>query len=232
MGKILYSNSKIMKIFLLYLTSLLCSATASAQLVVNGGYTAQQLAEILAGPGFIVTNATLTGASIAAGTFDGTNSNIGASSGVILCTGDINIAPGPNTQQGAGTDNGTPGASELDLIVADTTYDAMILQFDFKVPANFITFNYVFASEEYPEHVGSRFNDVFAFFISGPGIIGEENIALIPSTNLPITINNINGQSYWQYYVDNSSDTTVQYDGFTALLTATKDNLIPCETYT
>ena len=235
-----------MKKFLLYLTSVLCFASASAQLVVNGGYTAQQLAEILAGPGITVTNATLTGAAVAAGVFDGTNSNIGANSGVILCTGDINFAVGPNDQSGAGWNNGLPGTPELDAIAGVTTNDAVVLQFDFEVQTEFITFNYVFASEEYREYI-DQFNDVFAFWISGPGISGWENIALIPNTTVPVTINNINYLDYWQYYVNNgdientcfpplpsycTDPAVVQYDGFTTLLAATKDGLIPCQTYT
>ena len=217
--------------------SFFCFYSASAQLTVQSGYTAQQLAEILAGPGLTVTNATLIGAATAAGTFDGTNSNIGVNSGVILCTGDINIAVGPNGQSGAGANNGLPGTPELDAIAGVTTNDAVVLQFDFEVQTESITFNYVFGSEEYLEFVDA-FNDVFAFWISGPGISGWENIALIPNTTVPVTINNINDQDYWQYYVDNGDGTTpgqnptIQYDGFTTLLAATKDGLVPCETYT
>ena len=232
-----YSNSAFMKKIYTFLISLLCLGTVSAQLSVTGGYTAQQLAEILVGPGFTVTNATLTGDSVAAGVFDGTNSNIGATSGVILCTGDINIAVGPNDQSGASVSNGMPGIPELDAIAGVTTNDAVVLQFDFEVQTEFITFNYIFASEEYLEFVDA-FNDVFAFWIAGPGISGWENIALIPNTTVPVTINNINDQDHWQYYVNNGDGTTpalnptVQYDGFTTLLAAKKDGLIPCETYT
>ncbi len=64
-----------------------------------------------------------------------------------------------------------------------------------------MSFNYVFASEEYPEYVCSTVNDAFGFFISGPDINGggqftnnAENIALIPNTDppVPVTINTVN----------------------------------------
>ncbi|MBW8050709.1 MAG: hypothetical protein FVQ77_10310, partial [Cytophagales bacterium] len=199
---------------------------------VPGGYTAQQLAEVLAGPGFTVSNATLIGGSVCSGVFDATNSNLGAGTGVILCTGNIKDALRPNSSTNTSTSNGQPGTTELTAIAGVFTFDACVLEFDFEVQTEFITFNYVFASEEYPEFVGSSFNDVFAFWIAGPGISGWENIALIPNTTTPVTINNVNDSLYWQYYIDNTGGTTVEYDGFTTLLTAQKNGLIPCEIYT
>ena len=56
------------------------------------------------------------------------------------------------------------------------TFDAVTLEFDFEVQSSFIQFNYVFASEEYPEYAPPNnvgFNDVFAFFISGVTLDGK-----------------------------------------------------------
>ena len=117
-------------------------------------------------------------------------------------------------------------------------------------------FEFVFGSEEYLEWVNSGFNDVFGFFISGPGITGPfsspigfpngaVNIALVPGTVTPITINNINNVTNPGFYIDNGTgncfappfdpqctDTTVtQYDGFTVVMTASIGGLIPCSTY-
>lgn len=189
-----------------------------------------QLAQTLAGPGITVTNATLTGSAAACGTFDGTASNIGMPSGVILCTGPITIAPGPNNAGGAGQDNGTPGNSQLNGLAGANTYNAIVLEFDFIPLSNTIEFNYVFGSEEYPEFVNSGYNDAFAFFISGPGIGGQQNMALIPGTATPVTIDNLNAGTNSQYYVNNAGGATVQYDAFTTVLTATS-NVQACETY-
>jgi len=52
------------------------------------------------------------------------------------------------------------------------TFDASILEFDFIPQSDTLKFNYIFGSEEYPEYVNSGYNDVFGFFISGPGIAG------------------------------------------------------------
>jgi len=59
---------------------------------------------------------------------------------------------------------------------------------------------------------------VFAFFISGPGIVGEENLAVVPSTNIPVTINDINLDSYWQYYVNNEGGVLTNDIEFVELL--------------
>jgi hypothetical protein len=72
------------------------------------------------------------------------------------------------------------------------------LQLNFTPTANLISFQFVFGSEEYNEFVNQAFNDVFAFFLNG------QNIALLPGTNTPITINNVNLSSNSQYYRDNT----------------------------
>ena len=219
-----------MKRFLLALC-LLGSIQSFAQLTVQGGFTAQQLAENLAGPGLTVTNATLIGSVTSRGTFQSVNTGLGVNSGVILTTGRIVEAVGPAVND-ASNDNGRPGDAALNNLAGIQTYDAAVLQFDFVVETDNIQFNFVFASEEYPEFVGAGYNDVFAFFISGPGITGNQNIALVPGTTTPVSIDNINTGSYWQYYVDNASNTQVRFDAFTTRLTARKTGLIPCETYT
>ena len=42
----------------------------------------------------------------------------------------------------------------------------------FEAGGDSIAFNYVFGSDEYLEWVNSSYNDIFAFFLSGPGIVG------------------------------------------------------------
>lgn len=203
-----------------------------AQLTVQNGLSAQQLGNNLAGANISVSNATITGANVQFGTFNFAGSGFPLSTGVVLSSGSIFDSPGPNSSSGTGTDLSQPGSDLLDAISGMPTNDAVELKFDFTVQSDKIEFNYIFASEEYNEYVGS-FNDVFAFFISGPGIVGEENIAVVPNTTVPVAINNINLDSYWQYYNDNESGyTNIEFDGYTTVLTAKKEGLIPCQTYT
>lgn len=204
------------------------------QLTVNGGLTAQQLAENLAGSNVVITNATLTGSTLASGTFNGATSNLGFNSGIILSTGNINTAPGPNNAAGSSNNLSQPGTAQMTALAGNTSVDAITLEFDFQVQSPFVQFNYIFASEEYPEYAppnSATYNDVFAFFISGPGISGEENIALIPNTSNPVAINNINAVTNSQYYINNAGGATVQFDGFTTSLVAKREGLISCQTY-
>ncbi|WP_165779276.1 choice-of-anchor L domain-containing protein [Brumimicrobium salinarum] len=194
----------------------------------------QLVEDVLLGSGVQVSNVTYSGANNAIGTFDATNASIGIDEGIILTTGTVLAGPngphGPNTKENAGIDNGYGGYNQLSALVNTQTYNATLLEFDFIPLSDTVRFKYVFASEEYPEYVNSEFNDVFAFFISGPGISGgTQNMAIIPGTTSPVTINNVNAglnSSYYQYNGTgndgpyNSNPYYVQYDGFTTPLEA------------
>jgi len=219
--------SSFLTAFLLFLFSL------NAQLTVNNGHTAQELADILAGENIAATNVSISGNSLQYGSFTFTGEGLDVNSGVILSSGNIFDAIGPNNSGSTSTSFGGPGNTLLTDLANSQTYDAVVLQFDFEVQTDKIEFNFNFLSEEYNEWVGSSFNDVFAFFISGPGISGEENLAVIPGTTVPVSINTINNDQFWQFYHDNENgNTNVEFDGFTTLLTAVKEGLISCETYT
>ncbi|MCK6649070.1 MAG: choice-of-anchor L domain-containing protein, partial [Bacteroidia bacterium] len=214
---------------------ILCTAfTAKAQLTVNSAMTPTQLVQnVLLGSGVTASNITFSGPNTARGEFNGTASNIGFPGGVILATGNITNAIGPNNDGGFGnyTDFSLPGDPDLDQIMNPTdSYDAIILEFDFIPTSDTVKFKYVFGSEEYMEYVSTTpggINDGFGFFISGPGITGpfsnnSKNIAIIPGTSLPVTMFNLNLNNNGQFYFDNENPpgASVQYDGFTVPLTA------------
>jgi len=229
--------------FVVLTFGLLFSISSKAQLTVQGGFTAQQLAETIAGPGITVSNATINGSPQAHGTFNGGVAATGLNSGVILTTGPIEIALPPNNTEMAGVDLGLPGNPMLQGLAGATTYDAIVLEFDFVPLSNTAQFRYVFGSEEYPEFVSSGFNDAFAFFISGPGIaatygVANYNMARVPGTAQPVTIDNVNANTNAQYYVSNwtgglfgaPGNIPIQYDGLTTVLTATAQ-VQACQTY-
>ena len=161
--------------------------------MATGGQTAQSLVTALVGTGVTVTNIQFNGAPVAAGTFIGGSGIIGFQQGIILSSGDIASVIGPTNQIGwTSTDNLRPGDPDLDALVGGGTQDACVLEFDFECPTtSVISFQYVFSSEEYDEWVDTIYNDVFAFLLNG------QNIALIPNTNTPVAINNVNCGNPW-----------------------------------
>ncbi len=201
-----------------------------AQLKVEKNNIAGALVEKITGSGVETSNAILTCSEQAVGFFDGQNSNLNIPSGVILNTGNLDLVVGPNDIGHAGSLEGTPGFAELNRISNTQTFDGCKLEFDVMSSSNYFKFNYSFGSEEYPEYVGSNFNDAFAFLVSGPGIRGEQNIAILPTSHTPVAINNINHLLNSSYYVDNLNGTSIQFDGFTTVMTAYIE-VIPCEIY-
>ncbi len=174
------------------------------------------------------------------------NLDINLASGIVLSTGRISDAQGPNTEDGTvninATDADTPLFRPGDPEITNSR-DAAVIEFEFRPTGNSISFNYVFASEEYPEFV-CQFNDEFAFFIRRAGTTDPlENIALIPGTTQNVTIDNVNDQFGQQgkgcvtvdhsglYNSNLNGSPALRYDGFTDVFTATKDGLNPCEWY-
>lgn len=223
--------------------------------VVDGNtnpYTPENLiTNVFLGQGLTVTSVNYFGDPLSVGYFDDAQSYIGIQRGVVMSSGKVSSENG-----GVGLDNqGSAFASYNSQTVAGDADLAAILNgipeqdvckyiISFIPTSDTVEFNFVFASEEYPEFACQDFNDVFGFFISGPGINGPfqnnaENIALIPNTNIPVSINTVhpaNGvgcpPSNEEFYIDNNnSDVNPVYDGYTQVFTA-RAVVTPCEEYT
>jgi len=165
-------------------------------------------------------------------------------SGIIMTTGGITVAPGPNSSGSFGVPlaGGLIDADLAALLPSGQTLGsngASVLEFDFVSISGMVSFEYVFASEEYPEYACSNFNDIFAFFLIGPdpvtGNPTTRNIARVPGTNLPVTINNLNagtvGSSgnisnctppngslaYSSFYQSGLGSQHIQFDGYTVI---------------
>ncbi|WP_373542113.1 choice-of-anchor L domain-containing protein [Chamaesiphon sp.] len=201
------------------------ASSAQAVLVVTTTTDAATLGNTIIGSGITATNFVYTGGDIASGTFTGgTSAGIGIDQGIILTSGDANLATGPNSTGGSTGSNTALGDAQLSALAGGAgTFNASVLSFDFTSTSSDLFFNFVFASEEYPEFANTNFNDVFGFFVDGT------NIALVPGTTTPITINTINNgngnsgvnaQNPQFYIVNPSGAAGTQYDGYTTVLTA------------
>lgn len=218
-----------MKKLLLLLLSASCVHTGWSQLVITPEPNDTVFVYSLAGPGIVVSNIERNCATDGSAFFNATDANVGIENGILLSSGYNTNAMGPNNTSGSSGYNYFPGDVELDALSDWTTYDACIIEFDMTVMADTLKLNYVFASEEYLEYTFTTFNDVFAFWVSGPDIATPTNIAVVPGTDLPVTINNINNIANADYYIDNgdgyaapysTDDYYVQYDGLTTVLLA------------
>ena len=201
-------------------------------------------------------NATGNIATAQIGTFNANGfPHLMMASGVVMTTGNVSVAAGPNNSVSQSQAiSGYYSDSQMGSVASGSINGCATLDFDFVSVSPFINVNYCFGSEEYPEFVCSSFNDVFAFYITGPdpqtGQTRTWNMARIPHTvdaahpdGIPVTINAVNvGQpgsssggtncyyTFSEYYVTNNYSTGVQYDGFTQKLSASA-TILPCTQY-
>lgn len=214
--------------------------------------------KILLGQGVLVGNVEYHGAPHAIASIEDFEEVTNIKSGILLTSGNAFYLQGPNRSSFKGWSSGEAGDKDLNGITSGQTFDAAVLEFDFVTSSENLSFRYVFGSEEYQEYVGSKYNDVFGFFINGPGL-KNVNLARIPGSDIPITINNVNHKKNKRYFRDNDYKNNferfiwdersekvvenkyfgktknmprynIQYDGFTTLLTASC-KVVPGEIY-
>lgn len=205
--------------FTLLISFLLCFEFSNAQLTIQTGLSDTAMTTLLEGLGVSISNLTINCDSNAYGQFNG-SSELAITNGVVMSTGDAN-ALADSSAAFLATSNNTPGDSDLSALCGTITYDACVLEFDCVPTGDTLEFNFAFGSEEYPEFVGTSFNDVFAILLSGPGISGVQNVATIPG-GTPVAINNVNATSNSSYFYNNENPPGIYIalDGFTLNLTA------------
>ncbi|MCB0762655.1 MAG: gliding motility-associated C-terminal domain-containing protein [Flavobacteriales bacterium] len=239
----------------LWILIFLAGATMAKAQVAVSYITPEEAVAALVGDGIEVSNITFTGLPEQLGLMtgaEGTTFPIGE--GVLLSSADAtNVDPvnGANTDIFTGVSgdpdlldvaNSVPGMIGQNFSVSSVN-DLAILEFDFVPSGDSLKFNYSFGSDEYLEWVNSSFNDVFAFFLSGPGITGPYdapagfpdgaiNIAFVPDTDpiLPITISSVNTTLNTEYYIDNVNNVGFAQDGYTVTMVA-ESQVICGETY-
>jgi len=227
-------------------TTLLVAGPSEAALSVTASTTADDMAAALLGPGvkLVAGSATYTGAADASGFFTGDTTIFGNPSGVdgvLFTSGSVTNALPPNNSPSATLSNGAAGSAYLSSLIGGAqTFNASTLSFKITVDPDVsaVEWTYVFGSEEYNEYVNSSFNDVFALSLDGT------NLALIPGTSTPVSINNVNNGnpvgsgtiSNPTFYRNNSPGSNAggvpgpyetQYDGLTTVLKSVATGLKP-----
>jgi gliding motility-associated-like protein len=179
------------------------------QLTVNTGTLTplQYVQDFLIGEGIQVSNVTFNNSDTyngnQIGKFAYNGNQIQFASGILLSSGGVTGAAGPNNVGNSSVTVTAPALNndpEIDAISSVVSRDVAKLEFDFTPVGNSVTFNFLFGSEEYNEFVCSTVNDAFGFFVSGANPDGgnyvNTNLALVPNTvgttNIPISINTVN----------------------------------------
>jgi gliding motility-associated-like protein len=221
-------------------------------------YTNPQLVEdvLLDSTCAVVSNITWStgtnfGSTNGIGYFNQNGSSFPFSEGIVLTTGSVNNAPGPNDSILSDGNQAWTGDAQLEAIVLGATGQAMNsknatkLEFDFVPIINTLSFNFIFASEEYGSFQ-CDYSDAFAFLLTNTATGVTTNLAVLPGTTTPIsvvTINNTlynpgcvsqNPQYFGNYYElpegQNPLGAPIDYNGMTVPLTASSP-VIPGQTY-
>ena len=252
-----------MKAITILIVSAFLSFTCSGQIRVDNTKSAEYyIKNVFLGPGIEVGQIKYIGMIGGLGQFEADPKIIGVKSGLVLSTGNADSIKGPNNSNGYTSWGKFPdskqlirtlskGDRDLNRLCKGKTKDITVIEFDFVPIKNILVYNYIFASEEYTEYVGSTFNDVFGFYLSGPGIKKKINLAVLKDGKTPVSVNSINHKTNKNYYRKNSYKTNfikkiftgknkraemealrnqLQFDGLTTVLTVHRD-VIPYQKY-
>ncbi|MBC7865155.1 MAG: T9SS type A sorting domain-containing protein [Bacteroidia bacterium] len=200
-----------------------------AQLTITDSLDFAQISTLLQGFGTNISNTVYNCNTRAVAQFSGT-SELPNTNGLLLSTGLADSVANLSTNLASWVYNTAPFPDpDMQSLSAYSTYDGCILEFDCIPLGDTLLFNYTFGSEEYPEYVNNGYNDAFGIFLTGPGY-ANVNIATIPGTSLPVTINNVNASTNSSFYHDNSAGQLCAFDGFSLSLTSTTA-VTPNQTY-
>ena len=228
-----------MKRIIFIFFGVLFNVGVSQNITVNQTFTAQQLIEnILVNSGCVsVSNFSATGGNFSAGEmsfgyFNANGSVFPFQEGIVLSTGKLSSVVGPNTNfSDSGIGMSWNGDTDLNTALSlSNTFNATVLEFDFIPNANTVSFDYIFASEQYllnPASNQCNYTDGFAFLLKEATASTYQNLALIPNTTIPVRVNTVRGsgticpaanEAYFDAF--NSGNYPTTYDGQTKILTA------------
>uniref|UniRef100_A0AB33KSZ5 PA14 domain-containing protein n=1 Tax=Tenacibaculum sp. Pbs-1 TaxID=3238748 RepID=A0AB33KSZ5_9FLAO len=177
--------------------------------LLNNNPTASQIASELQSDGVLISNPTLTTTNTninqVAIFSGGVGAGLDIERGVAFTTSNVNqVFSNNNAYTNMSYGNMNADINDPDLKGLDGGYhtDIVLFEFDFEALPGYkgVLVEFQFGSEEYPNYVGSRYNDVFGFFVTDPNgldplvpdVAPGLNLATVPTTGLPVAVNNIN----------------------------------------
>ncbi|WP_374172416.1 choice-of-anchor L domain-containing protein [Flavobacterium tructae] len=190
----------------LFIFFLLNSFFLYSQATILTNPTNSQINSALNGPGIVITGGTLSGAAaistvrsnqVATFTNGVAGAGLGLTSGAYFSTGNapFELTNRNTANQSSYNPAGATTLSDPNLSTIDATATRDLISYSFTITlgptVSGLKIGYQFGSEEYPDYVGSSFDDAFGFFITGPGIAGTLNMATLPNGNAT-SINKVN----------------------------------------
>lgn len=245
---ILSKKSLLTSLFITLFSSLLIGQV----ITVNTSYTKEQLVkDIFVGNSLIhidessiqINGWTFDDSDKSYGYFDRGTSNFIIDKGILLSSGKLIDAPGPNFGISSRTDENWRGDADLERALRiNNTTDATSIEFDFSsTTINEISFDYLFASEQYlriDDRGNCGYTDGFAFLIKKAGTTeAYRNLAVLPNTTTPVSVNTVYGTGgkcspinpqYFDQF--NPTNSPISFNGNTKLLTAST-TIVPGEKY-
>ena len=206
------------------IATLLLTTSVVAQTITRPFTPEQYVNEVLLGGGITASNVTFSGGNDQIGLVSNSGAALGLDGGVMLNTDHVSRTS-PCTLQGTAERRrrirGLPRARvDWAVLHGGLYHDVARLEFDFVADGDSISFVYVFGSDN------TQYNDIFAFFLSGPGINGQFtsppgfpggaiNLAQ-PNSDppLPITISSVNNVST-AIHIDNPDNTGICSNWYT-----------------
>ena len=149
---------------------------AASELPIDTSATALVMAQEIFGNSVTVTGASFSGDNDSSGIYTGDDAIAPGvtpgDTGVILSTGDAEDFTNSSGQanQSTQTSTNTSGVnnnSQLNTAAGTSARDAAILDIDFITTGDFMTMQFVFSSEEYPEFQNSVYQDFVGVWING-----------------------------------------------------------------
>lgn len=214
---------------------------------VDDSYGVQQLIEnvLINSPCANASNFTVTGDPFSSGEqsfgyFNAGTSGFPFSEGIVLSTARAKRSEGPNNNLIDEGQTSWLGDSDLeDALNITGTFNATVMEFDFTPLTSKISFDYIFASEEYQGTAPCRYSDGFAFLLKEAGTSNPyKNLAVIPNSTTPVLVTTVHpdipgrcpaiNENYFGGY--NGSNAAINFNGQTTVLTA-KSDVIPGRTY-
>lgn len=194
------------KALLLTLVMFIVGPLSNAQIKLSSINVDDWIKKNFSGQGVVIGNISHKGYPLSILSFTSSPNVLQVPKGLVLSSGNAyNVAGYNNSHNQSATFSNiaVPGTDkDLSAMINEKLYDICSIEFDFVPLDNSLQFNYQFGSDEYPEYVDSPYNDIFAFIVSDE--TSSKNIALVPASNVPVSINTVNFKTNNDYFIDNN----------------------------